>query len=151
PTSGIMLIAKSLEVHKKLQKQFIERTIKKRYVAILDGDIGADNGRIELPLRVDLENRPYQLVCFEHGKKAVTEFQVISKSNNTTRIQFHPITGRTHQLRMHAAHKDGLNTPIIGDSLYGTISERLLLHAEYIEFTHPITEERMKITAAPDF
>jgi tRNA pseudouridine32 synthase/23S rRNA pseudouridine746 synthase len=143
PTSGIMLIAKSLEVHKSLQQQFMKRTIKKRYEAILEGELKLDKGTIDLPLRVDLDNRPYQLVCFEHGKSARTHFEVISIKENRTRVYFYPVTGRTHQLRMHAAHKDGLNLPIVGDSLYGSKANRLHLHAGYIQFIHPVTRKEV--------
>lgn len=144
-TSGLMLIAKSLKIHKNLQRQFIKRTISKRYIALLDGILTEDNGFIDLPLRTDLNDRPRQLVCYEHGKNARTRFKVIERKNGKTKVYFFPITGRTHQLRVHAAHSLGLKTPIVGDDLYGTESNRLHLHAEFIEFTHPITEKRMKV------
>lgn len=150
-TSGLMLIARNKEIHKKLQRQFINRTVKKRYVALLDGTVNSDSGVIDLPLRIDLNDRPRQLVCHEHGKKAVTQWEVVKRSNGRTRIHFYPITGRTHQLRMHAAHPDGLNAPIIGDDLYGTRDRRLHLHAEYIEFQHPISRERISFSVEPDF
>ena len=150
-TSGILLIAKSLEVHKELQKQFMDRTIKKRYVALLDGIIEKDRGTIELPLRPDMEDRPRQLVCDEHGKSAKTIYEVIERRNGKTRIHFYPITGRTHQLRVHAAHQLGLNTAITGDDMYGKAANRLHLHAEFIQFTHPITGKKMKIEVAPNF
>ena len=144
-TSGLMLIAKSEEVYKNLQNQFIKRTVQKRYVALLDGIVTQDNGFIDLPLRVDLDNRPNQLVCYEHGKSARTKFEVISRENNQTRIHFYPITGRTHQLRVHASHNLGLNCPIIGDDLYGIKANRLHLHAEEITFEHPINKEKITI------
>ncbi len=150
-TSGLMLIAKSEKTHKYIQYQFINRFVKKRYVALLDGIIEADEGVIELPLRVDLDNRPQQLVCYEHGKKATTKWKVIERKNGKTRIHFFPITGRTHQLRVHAAHPLGLNTPIIGDDLYGVKGERLHLHAEWIEFRHPLTKETICFEVAADF
>ena len=150
-TSGLLLIAKSSEIHKNLQSQFINRTINKRYVALLDGNITEDNGFVELPLRVDLDDRPRQLVCYEHGKNARTRFKVIERKDNKTKVNFFPITGRTHQLRIHAAHTKGLNTPIVGDDLYGTKANRLHLHAEYLEFIHPITEKIMKIRVDADF
>ncbi len=136
-TSGLMLIAKSSDVYKALQKQFINRTIKKRYRAILNGNLIQDKGIIELPLRVDLDDRPRQLVCYEHGKPAITKWEVVSRQNNKTMVLFYPITGRTHQLRVHAAHHLGLNMPIVGDDLYGTKDDRLYLHAERLEFIHP--------------
>lgn len=150
-TSGLLLIAKSSEIHKALQGQFIKRTINKRYVALLDGILKEDNGFIDLPLRVDLNDRPRQLVCYEHGKNARTRFKVIERKNNKTKVYFYPITGRTHQLRVHAAHSKGLNIPILGDDLYGTKSNRLHLHAEYLEFMHPITEKKLKVRVDADF
>jgi tRNA pseudouridine32 synthase / 23S rRNA pseudouridine746 synthase len=140
-TSGLLLIAKSSEVYQQLQSQFIKRTIKKRYVALLDGKIEQPHGIIELPLRVDLDNRPNQLVCYTYGKPAVTKWEVIEHRGNQTLVYFYPITGRTHQLRVHAAHPDGLNTPIVGDDLYGTKANRLHLHAEQLRFFHPILKE----------
>ncbi|GJM32712.1 MAG: RNA pseudouridine synthase [Saprospiraceae bacterium] len=150
-TSGLMLIAKTKEVHKNLQRQFIKRTIKKRYVALLDGIVTKEEGTIDLPLRVDLNDRPRQLVCYDFGKPAKTKWKVVEQSNHQTKIHFFPITGRTHQLRMHAAHALGLNTPILGDDLYGTKADRLHLHAESIEFVHPVSKEIMAIQVDPGF
>ncbi|MBT7816285.1 MAG: RluA family pseudouridine synthase [Polaribacter sp.] len=150
-TSGILLLTKTKEANKILQGQFINRTIKKRYVALLDGNLSENKGTIKLPLRVDLEDRPKQLVDFEYGKNAKTNWEVIQRENGKTRVYFYPITGRTHQLRVHAAHKDGLNTPIIGDDLYGKKTNRLHLHAEFIEFMHPFTNKKMSFTVAADF
>lgn len=150
-TSGLMLIAKDKDVHKSLQSQFIKRTVKKRYTALLNGLVSADEGEIDLPLRVDLEDRPRQLVCYEHGKPAKTQWKVVAKNNNQTKIHFWPITGRTHQLRVHASHSLGLNCPIVGDDLYGTKADRLHLHAEWIEFKHPITREIVTFEVAPEF
>jgi tRNA pseudouridine32 synthase / 23S rRNA pseudouridine746 synthase len=137
-TSGLLLVAKTKEVHQFLQAQFAEKRIEKRYVAQLNGLIEGDEGWIDLPLRVDLDDRPRQLVCFEHGKPAQTRWKVIRREANTTWVHFFPITGRTHQLRVHAAHPQGLNTPIVGDELYGTPADRLYLHAEWIRFEHPV-------------
>ena len=145
-TSGLMLIAKDEETYVKLQSQFIKRTIKKRYVALLDGILEENEGFIDLPLRVDLDDRPRQLVCYEHGKPAQTKWEKIEVRNNQTLVYFYPITGRTHQLRVHASHELGLKTPIVGDDLYGTIANRLHLHAESLTFEHPITREKMTIT-----
>jgi tRNA pseudouridine32 synthase/23S rRNA pseudouridine746 synthase len=150
-TSGIMLIAKQKDIHESLQKQFLKRTVVKRYIAVLHGKVNVSHGEVSLPLRVDLEDRPRQLVCFEHGKPALTKFEVIERSKGTTRIAFYPHTGRTHQLRVHAAHKKGLNAPIIGDDLYGQKADRLYLHAEYLSFWHPITKERMEISCPAPF
>jgi tRNA pseudouridine32 synthase/23S rRNA pseudouridine746 synthase len=150
-TSGLMIIAKTKEVHKNLQYQFIKRIVKKRYVALLDGIVDGEEGYIDLPLRVDLDDRPRQLVCFEHGKNARTKWEVVERTNNQTRVYFYPITGRTHQLRVHAAHPLGLNIPILGDDLYGQKDGRLLLHAEWIEFVHPITRKPLIVEAKAEF
>ena len=150
-TSGLLLVAKSQRVYKHLQKQFIERSVKKRYVALLDGVLPSTEGTVNLPLRVDLDNRPQQLVCYTHGKPAATNYQVMAIENGKTRIYFYPITGRTHQLRVHAAHSEGLKTPIVGDDLYGTKANRLHLHAERISFTHPITKEGLTVSCEVPF
>jgi len=147
----LLLVAKNEKTHKNLQKQFIQRSIKKRYVAILDGELNTISGIIDLPLRVDLDNRPQQLVCYEHGKPAQTKYKVVGIENGKTRIHFYPITGRTHQLRVHAAHTDGLNSPIVGDDLYGTKGQRLHLHAEMLKFTHPVTLEVLEIVCKAPF
>jgi len=150
-TSGIILIAKQKDIHESLQKQFLKRTVEKRYVALLNGYVKSSSGEISLPLRVDLEDRPRQLVCYEHGKAALTMYEVIERSKQQTRIFFYPKTGRTHQLRVHAAHVKGLNAPIIGDDLYGQKGERLHLHAESLSFWHPITKERIEINCPAPF
>lgn len=150
-TSGILLIAKDIEVYKALQVQFVNRVIKKRYVALLDGILPNKKGEINLPLRVDLNDRPKQLVCNDHGKPARTKWEVIEVNNNKTKVYFYPITGRTHQLRVHAAHNLGLNTAIIGDDLYGASSDRLHLHAEKIGFNHPVTKKWIEFTEPVNF
>lgn len=150
-TSGCLVIAKNTSTYTKLQRQFIKRRVQKRYIALLDGIVESDSGTIDLPLRVDLDDRPRQLVCYEHGSKAVTHYKVVERQNNQTRIEFYPITGRTHQLRVHAAHSLGLNTPIIGDDLYGIPDKRLCLHAEFISFEHPVTKKVMKFNAPVPF
>lgn len=150
-TSGILIAGITKEAHQYLQAQFIKKTVTKRYVALLDGILMDDEGIIDLPLRVDLDNRPHQLVCYEYGKKAVTKYKVIQRQHNRTKVHFYPITGRTHQLRIHAAHPDGLNTPIVGDDLYGHKADRLHLHAEFLEIQHPITKKYMQFQVNPDF
>lgn len=150
-TSGLLLIAKSEEIYKDLQSQFIKRTIQKRYVALLEGIITNDEGFIDLPLRVDLDNRPNQLVCYEYGKPAQTKYKVIERKEGKTRIHFYPISGRTHQLRVHASHSLGLNCPIVGDDLYGTKLDRLHLHAEEITFKHPVLKENITIFEEAEF
>lgn len=150
-TSGIMLIAKTKEVHKFLQWQFIKRVIKKKYVALLDGELDSASGTIDLPLRLDIDDRPRQLVCYEFGKSARTHWELVEESNGISRVFFYPITGRTHQLRVHAAHPSGLDMAIVGDDMYGQRSSRLKLHAATIEFDHPISRERMKIESEVPF
>ena len=209
-TSGLLLVAKTKEVHQDLQAQFANRSIKKRYVAVLDGAIikteketkpiaekailiaketvltkktakaerTGRTGRIELPLCLNPLDRPRQMVSRKHGKEAITEYQIISESEKNTsesentfnesnridesersinesrkytRIIFYPLTGRTHQLRVHAAHPEGLGCPILGDELYGKKADRLYLHAEYIEFRHPIYGDILCIQKEADF
>ena len=150
-TSGILVLTKTKQANKILQDQFIKRTVKKRYVALLSGKLTKKNGTITLPLRLDLNDRPRQLVDFVNGKKAETNWTVIAQNTKQTRIHFYPITGRTHQLRVHAAHKDGLNLPIIGDDLYGTKQDKLYLHADFIEFTHPTSKNKISFTVPSDF
>lgn len=150
-TSGLMLIAKDEETYVKLQSQFIKRTIKKRYVALLDGILTEEQGFIDLPLRVDLDDRPRQLVCYEYGKPAQTKWEKIQVRNNQTLVYFYPITGRTHQLRVHTSHELGLKTPIVGDDLYGKKANRLHLHAESLTFIHPISREELTIQKESEF
>jgi len=150
-TSGLLLIAKDKEVHKTLQSMFKDRRIKKRYTALLEGIVKQNEGTINLPLCPDITDRPRQMVNQEFGKPAVTEYTVLEKKDGKTRITFHPLTGKTHQLRIHAAHPDGLSCPIVGDTLYGKKSDRLYLHAEYLEFTHPKTGEIIEIKKEADF
>ncbi|MCD8209941.1 MAG: pseudouridine synthase [Prevotella sp.] len=150
-TSGLIVVAKSLEVYRSLQKQFSLREVKKRYVALLQGHMSKPSkGRIDLPLRADPLDRPYQKVD-ALGKKAITEYEILSTEGDLTRIALYPLTGRTHQLRVHCAHADGLGVPILGDRLYGESSSRLYLHAEEIEFTHPKLNKKMKFFKKGEF
>ena len=152
-TSGLLVVARNTEVYKALQAQFIGRSVKKKYVAllplsVLEKQLPAE-GRIELPLSPDPDDRPRQRVDRTNGKPATTEYRFIGKTTygkealEAVKIELYPLTGRTHQLRIHCAHPDGLGSPIIGDNLYGQRAERLWLHAEHLEFTHPITQKRM--------
>ena len=150
-TSGLLLLAKTKETHQNLQAQFKNRVVKKRYVALLDGVISQKRGIINLPLCPNWLDRPRQMVNETYGKPAITEYEVLRYSEKRTRIQFYPLTGRTHQLRVHAAHPSGLNCPITGDQLYGKSAERLYLHAEYLEFTHPVTISKIHIEKKADF
>ena len=150
-TSGILMIAKSKEVHKLMQAQFLRKTIQKSYVALLEGFIEKNEGEIDLPLRGDFDDRPKQLVCHEFGKAAKTKFRVLSRDAGITRVLFSPLTGRTHQLRVHAAHHLGLGCPIIGDDLYGRKSSRLHLHAQELIFIHPISKKEQIIYCKAPF
>jgi tRNA pseudouridine32 synthase / 23S rRNA pseudouridine746 synthase len=135
-TSGILVLAKNIITQAQLQKQFQTRQVKKTYIALLEGAVIADRGEINLPLRSDPENRPYQIVDYDLGKPCLTEFRVLDRFANQTQVEFTPITGRTHQLRVHAAQ--GLQAPIVGDRLYGqSANTHLHLHATSIEFWHP--------------
>ena len=150
-TSGLLLAAKTKEAHQNLQAQFKNRTIQKRYIALLEGEVPQDEGEIRLPLCPDPLDRPRQIVSEEFGKPALTHYRVLERTSGKTLIAFYPQTGRTHQLRVHAAHPQGLHCPILGDELYGRKAERLYLHAESIEFTHPVNGQSMCITEKADF
>lgn len=150
-TSGLLLIAKTKEVHQNLQAQFKNRTVKKRYVALLEGRLSQTEGIIDLPLSPDFCDRPRQMVNTQHGKPALTRYRVMAVSSQRTRIVFYPLTGRTHQLRVHAAHPAGLNCPILGDELYGKKADRMYLHAECLEFTHPVSGEKIVMERKADF
>ncbi|MBY0489310.1 MAG: RluA family pseudouridine synthase [Gemmatimonadaceae bacterium] len=142
-TSGLLLAAKDSTTASALQRLFSLRQIDKRYVACLDGTVVSDHGHITLPLRPDIDDRPRNIHDPVHGKPAHTEWRVIARADGRTRVHFIPHTGRSHQLRVHAAHPDGLDAPIVGDRLYGRVApdddERLLLHADRMAFTHPVT------------
>jgi len=150
-TSGLVLFAKDKDTHKALQQQFENHSIKKRYIALLDGIVTADRGTIALPMRPDASDRPRQRVDDVHGKPAVTRYRVLEHADGKTRIELEPLTGRTHQLRVHCSHVLGLNCPITGDRLYGTAASRLMLHARSITFVHPATGKSMTIESCPDF
>lgn len=153
-TSGLLIVAKSLEVYRSLQEQFVKHQVKKRYIAVLENleildrlDVLEKKGTISLPLRPDPMNRPRQIVDHEHGKRAVTDYEFL----NENIVALYPQTGRTHQLRIHCAHPEGLGRPIKGDELYGTKADRLYLHAEQIWFRHPVTDEDMHFISPPPF
>lgn len=154
-TSGLLLVAKNVDIFSAMQRDFSMRRVQKRYIALLEGTLSSTKGEISLPLIPDYENRPRQMVDYSCGKEALTRYEVIEKivydGRECTKVAFYPVTGRTHQLRVHSAHAAGLNTPIIGDELYGSTDKRLMLHAEYLKFTHPVTGEVVEFTAAADF
>ncbi len=156
-TSGLLVLAFDKESHKNISIQFQNREVKKEYTALLRGVVQNDEGIIDLPIRLDVENRPYQIVDFDKGKKAVTHYKRVRVEKNIkdnslyTRIIFTPLTGRTHQLRVHSKEK---LFPIIGDRLYGERKKdekRMCLHASYICFTHPITKEKMEFFSNAPF
>ncbi|WP_086981307.1 RluA family pseudouridine synthase [Vibrio aphrogenes] len=150
-TSGILVFALTRRANKSLQKQFITRGVEKRYVALLNGELTQSQGDITLPLRGDLEDRPRQMVCFEHGKAAETHWQLLETVEGRSKVYLYPKTGRTHQLRVHCAHQNGLNMPIVGDDLYGEKANRLHLHAQRLAFDHPYTKQRMVFEVEADF
>ena len=142
-TSGIILVAKTEEAYHALQEQFTERVIKKKYFAIVEGIPKNEHGIVNLPLSSDPMNRPCQIVDHEHGKQAITEYRILATRQDYTLLALWPHTGRTHQLRMHCAHHEGLGCPIMGDELYGRKADRLYLQAQAITFVHPLTNKRM--------
>lgn len=150
-TSGILVFALTKRANKSLQKQFMARGVQKRYMALLEGELNDSEGDISLPMRGDPEDRPRQLVCFEHGKPAETHWQLIEVKNGRSKVYMYPKTGRTHQLRVHSAHHMGLNMPMVGDGLYGEKANRLHLHAEMLELDHPYSKERMSFHADCEF
>jgi tRNA pseudouridine32 synthase/23S rRNA pseudouridine746 synthase len=152
-TSGVMVLALTTDAHRELSRQFEHRETEKRYIALIDGEVSGDEGTIELPFRLDVENRPYQIYDPANGKTGITHWKVLSTGNKKTRVEFIPVTGRTHQLRVHAASEHGLGIPIAGDRLYGsgTAPGQLKLHASFLSFTHPRTGERLEFRSEPDF
>ena len=150
-TSGLVIFAKDKTAHKALQQQFENHSIKKSYVALLNGLVPHDEGVIDLPIRPDVDDRPRQRVDHEQGKPAMTRYRVLERIGGMTRIALEPLTGRTHQLRVHCSHPQGLNCPIVGDRLYGTASRRLMLHAQSITFAHPVSGQTMTLECPADF
>ncbi len=152
-TSGLMVLALSREAHKRLSRQFEERLVKKRYIALLEGVVEKSSGRIQLPFRLDPDNRPYQIYDPVNGKIGITLWKKITVEKGKTRTEFIPLTGRTHQLRIHSAHPLGLGCPIVGDRLYGMgrQGDSMLLHASYLAFQHPVTGESLEFTSVEDF
>lgn len=152
-TSGILLAAKDKDVHARLQSQFETRSISKEYIAILDGVPSQDFGIIDLPICLNPLDRPRQMVDFENGKSAITEYKVECIKNGQAKVVFKPYTGRTHQLRVHSAHVSGLGCPISGDELYGNpdSAPRLCLHAARLVFRHPVSDKEIEIVSPSPF
>jgi tRNA pseudouridine32 synthase/23S rRNA pseudouridine746 synthase len=140
-TSGLMVLGLTRAAHRHLSIQFAERKVGKQYLAMLDGLVAGDGGEITLPFRLDPERRPYQVYDPVHGKVGISRWRKIEVREGRTLVAFTPLTGRTHQLRLHASHPLGLGCPIVGDRLYGTgrLGEPLLLHAAWLQFQHPVT------------
>ena len=154
-TSGVLLLAKSQDSLRHLQRQFQTRQVQKRYLARLTQAPAAPQGTIALPLWADPHQRPRQWVCGERGKPSLTHYHVLSTGGGEVRVDFQPITGRTHQLRVHAAHPDGLNAPIVGDRLYGPpeagAEARLYLHATTLTLNHPRTGNPLTLSSPVPF
>lgn len=152
-TSGLMVLARTKQAHRSLSYQFSQRQVRKRYLALLNGVVGEEQGTIELAFRLDPENRPHQVYDPVQGKMGITRWRKLSVEDGRTRVEFVPLTGRTHQLRLHASHEFGLGCPIVGDRLYGTRKpgQRMLLHAGYLSFFHPQTEDAMVFVSEVPF
>ncbi|MBA5761026.1 RluA family pseudouridine synthase [Vibrio sp. 404] len=150
-TSGLLVFALTRRANKSLQQQFIARGIEKRYLAMVEGVVSQQSGEINLPMRGDPDDRPRQLVCYEHGKPATTYWELIETKDGRSKLYMYPKTGRTHQLRVHCAHYQGLNMAMVGDGLYGEKDSRLHLHAERLSLDHPYNKKRMTFNAACEF
>ncbi len=155
-TSGLMVLALNPQAHRALSRQFMHRKTGKRYEALLDGEVTDDEGKVELPLIVDWPNRPRQMVCYERGKPAQTLWRVVDRADGRTRVDFRPVTGRTHQLRVHSVtprDRGGIGAPILGDPLYSDPirAPRLMLHAAMLAFFEPLTGEWLKFESAAPF
>lgn len=150
-TSGLLVLGLTPHAQRELSRQFEQRLTSKAYIAVVAGEVTPDEGEVCLPIRTDIDNRPHQIVDFTHGKASVTRFTVLSRDTQRTRLRLIPVTGRTHQLRVHCA--SGLHTPIVGDPLYGdaTLAPRMLLHAVELSFTHPVTSLPLHFNTPPDF
>ena len=152
-TSGLMVYAITREAHRHLSMQFSNRTTKKTYLALLEKRVEGESGEIRLSFRLDPDNRPYQIYDPLQGKLGISFWKKLSEKKGSTAVEFRPITGRTHQLRLHAAHPEGLNAPIIGDSLYGSgkDGDQMMLHAATLQFRHPETEKVLRFSSPPPF
>jgi len=154
-TSGLMIIAMGKNIERELSILFQKRKVNKKYIAVVDGKLSPERGEVDLPLITDWPNRPRQKVDFKSGKASQTQYMVTcyDKGSNSSRIELIPITGRTHQLRIHM---QSIGHAILGDELYANKnviekSPRLLLHASYLSFQHPITKELIEINSKPEF
>jgi len=152
-TSGLMVVARTQAAHRELSIQFIRRKTRKKYIALLQGELQEESGVLELPFRLDIDNRPMQIYDPVHGKMGITHWERLALEDGMTRVSFRPVTGRTHQLRVHSAHAMGLGIPIVGDPLYGqgTGPGELKLHATELAFLHPLSGEELVFSSPPPF
>lgn len=152
-TSGLLVVARNPDAHRTISKQFEMRETRKRYIALLDGEVAEEGGTIELPFRLDIDNRPYQIYDPVHGKIGITHWKKVRFEEGVTRVSFVPVTGRTHQLRVHSAHELGLGIPIVGDPLYGrgTGPAQMKLHAAELGFQHPRDGLALDFSSSPAF
>lgn len=152
-TSGLLILALTQNSHKEMSRQFENRLVSKKYIALLDGFVQGDSGEIHLSFRLDPDNRPYQIYDPINGKLGITKWRKIGVERKKTRVKFIPLTGRTHQLRVHAAHHQGLGCPIAGDTLYGNGKEgdQMMLHASFLRFTHPVSGVSMEFKSNVPF
>lgn len=150
-TSGLLMFTLNPKANKRMQRQFIKRQVEKTYIAEVVGEVKEEEGTILLPLAPDYFDLPRQMVCQENGKPSKTIWKVLHREKGISRLALKPVTGRTHQLRVHCAHPDGLGLPMIGDELYGVIGKRLHLHAHELIFQHPTSKERITLTAPIPF
>ena len=152
-TSGLIVVALDPETQRAISMQFEARKVEKTYIALLAGDVAGESGTIDEPLRTDIDNRPYQIIDHTHGRPAKTDWRVVAREIDRTRVEFIPRTGRTHQLRVHAAHRRGLNCPILGDRLYGDedSAPRLMLHAASLSFIDPVSDRRVDFASVVPF
>lgn len=152
-TSGLMVLGLTREAHRHLSMQFAERRVTKQYLALLDGILPMEAGEISLPFRLDPERRPYQVYDPVQGKVGVSRWRKLDSREGRTLVEFIPLTGRTHQLRLHASHPLGLGCPIVGDRLYGSgiFGQPLMLHATRLQFQHPATGKPLDFFSAAPF
>lgn len=152
-TSGLMVLAKTTQAHKRLSIQFEKREVRKRYIALVEGIVYQEGGEIRLSFRLDPDNRPFQVYDPIRGNLGITRWHRLGYENGRTRIEFRPLTGRTHQLRLHSAHPKGLGIPIVGDRLYGNgkQGDRMFLHAFELKFQHPRHDQTIKVISEIPF
>jgi len=149
-TSGLMVFARGIEMQRRLSHMFGQREMHKRYVAVVSGIVEQEAGEVNLPIVADWPNRPLRKIDVESGKPSLTRYHVLSRSSNSTRIELEPVTGRTHQLRVHTK---AIGHPILGDALYGDEGSalRLLLHASSLRFSHPLRATPLNFISSPPF